>query len=96
MSSAPHPLCPLTGDEIQASARLIESVWPQSVSLSFKVITLSEPAKEKLAPYLEAFDNGTSPSPLERLAFVAYYIRGTVSGPHFVIMYDLTVTGYFS
>ncbi|KLO90872.1 peroxisomal amine oxidase (copper-containing) [Fusarium fujikuroi] len=77
MSSAPHPLCPLTGDEIQASARLIESVWPQSVSLSFKVITLSEPPKEKLAPYLEAFDNGASPSPLERLAFVAYYIRGT-------------------
>ncbi|KAI1043603.1 hypothetical protein LB505_011810 [Fusarium chuoi] len=77
MSSAPHPLCPLTGDEIQASARLIESVWPQSVSLSFKVITLSEPPKEKLAPYLEAFDSGTSPSPLERLAFVAYYIRGT-------------------
>ncbi|KAI6752345.1 hypothetical protein HG530_013714 [Fusarium avenaceum] len=76
-SSIPHPLCPLTGDEIQASARLIESVWPQSVSLSFKVITLSEPPKDKLAPYLEAFDNGKSPSPLDRRVFVAYYIRTT-------------------
>jgi primary-amine oxidase len=78
MASVPHPLCPLTGDEIQSTARLIESVWPQSVSLSFKVITLSEPPKEKLAPYLQALDSGKTPSPLERRVFVCYYIRGTV------------------
>ncbi|CEI61777.1 Copper amine oxidase 1 [Fusarium venenatum] len=77
MASIPHPLCPLTGDEIQSTARLIESVWPESVSLSFKVITLSEPPKEKLAPYLHALDNGKSPSPPERRVFVAYYIRKT-------------------
>lgn len=78
MASVPHPLCPLTGDEIQSTARLIESVWPESVSLSFKVITLSEPPKEKLAPYLQALDNSQSPSPLERRVFVAYYVRNTV------------------
>ncbi|KAF5024439.1 hypothetical protein F66182_3525 [Fusarium sp. NRRL 66182] len=77
MSPVPHPLCPLTGTEIQASARLIKSVWPQSVSLYFKVITLSEPPKEKLAPYLEALDGGEKPLSLERRAFVAYYIRRT-------------------
>ncbi|GKU15181.1 unnamed protein product, partial [Fusarium langsethiae] len=71
MTSVPHPLCPLTGDEIQSTARLIESVWPGSVSLSFKVITLSEPPKEKLAPYLQALDNGQAPSSLERRVFVA-------------------------
>ena len=70
MVSVPHPLCPLTGDEIQSTARLIESVWPQSVSLSFKVITLSEPPKEKLAPYLQALDSGMTPSPLEWGGFV--------------------------
>jgi primary-amine oxidase len=78
MGSVPHPLCPLTGHEIQSTARLIESVWPESVSLSFKVITLSEPPKEKLAPYLQALDNGNSPSSLERRVFAAYYIRNTV------------------
>ncbi|KAF4966508.1 hypothetical protein FZEAL_10643 [Fusarium zealandicum] len=73
----PHPLCPLTAREIQSTARLVESVWPPSVSLRFKVITLSEPPKEKLVPYLETLDKGLSVPQLDRHVFVAYYIRKT-------------------
>ncbi|KAJ4181471.1 hypothetical protein NW767_013522 [Fusarium falciforme] len=75
-SPPPHPLCPLSASEIQASARLVQGAWPASVSLRFKVITLSEPPKQQLAPYLAALEKGP-PSPLDRRAFVAYYIRKT-------------------
>ncbi|WYZ39727.1 hypothetical protein EsH8_IV_000068 [Colletotrichum jinshuiense] len=72
-----HPLCPLSGAEIQTAARLIESAWPQSVSLRFKVVTLSEPAKGELVPWFEAIDKGLSPPQPDRRAFLAYYIRKT-------------------
>ncbi|KAK2011733.1 copper amine oxidase [Colletotrichum eremochloae] len=75
--SVPHPLCPLSGAEIQAAAQLIQTSWPQSVSLQFKVVTLNEPAKAELAPYLDARDKGQSPAQPDRRAFLAYYIRGT-------------------
>ncbi|KAK1597067.1 copper amine oxidase [Colletotrichum navitas] len=75
--SAPHPLCPLSGAEIQAAAQLIQTCWPQSVSLQFKVVTLSEPAKAQLAPYLDARDKGQSPPQPDRRAFLTYYVRGT-------------------
>lgn len=76
--SAPHPLCPLSGAEIKAAAQVIQTAWPASVSLRFKVVTLSEPAKGELAPYLDAKDKGLSATQPDRRAFLAYYIRGTV------------------
>lgn len=76
--SVQHPLCPLSGAEIQTAAQLIESAWPQSVSLRFKVVTLSEPAKGELVPWFEAIDKGLSPPQPDRRAFLAYYIRKTV------------------
>ncbi|KAJ0163852.1 Copper amine oxidase 1 [Colletotrichum tanaceti] len=75
--SVPHPPCPLSGAEIQAAAQLIQTSWPTSVSLRFKVVTLSEPAKAELAPYLDAKDRGLSPTQPDRRAFLAYYVRGT-------------------
>lgn len=78
MSSVPHPLCPLTGAEIQYAAQLMQSAWPSSVSLQFKAITLSEPAKKELVPYLAAKEQGQSPTPPDRRVFAAYYIRKTV------------------
>ncbi|KAF4831072.1 Copper amine oxidase 1 [Colletotrichum tropicale] len=77
MSSIPHPLCPLTGAEIQYAAKLIQAAWPASVALQFKAITLNEPAKQELVPYLTAQEKGLSPSPPDRRVFAAYYIRKT-------------------
>ena len=75
---AAHPLCPLTASEISTTAELVRSVWPANTDLRFKVITLDEPAKKSMIPYLEA-EHGGKPLPsIPRKAFVSYYIRNTV------------------
>ncbi|KIV76854.1 hypothetical protein PV11_08709 [Exophiala sideris] len=76
-SSAPHPLCPLTSAELTTTADLVRSVWPSNIDLRFKVITLEEPAKKQMIPYLEAEHNGSSLPRIPRKAFVSYYIRNT-------------------
>jgi primary-amine oxidase len=74
-----HPLCPLTGDEIKAASSLVQSVWPSDAHLRFKVVMLEEPPKADLMPYLDA-EHSEQPLPhVDRKAFVAYYIRNTVS-----------------
>jgi Cu2+-containing amine oxidase len=74
-----HPLCPLTASEISRTANLIKSVWPVNIDLRFKAITLLEPEKKSFIPYLEAEHNGGPLPKIPRKAFVAYYIRNTVS-----------------
>ena len=79
-SSAPsHPLGPLSATEITLSSELIKAVWPADISLHFRVITLSEPRKAELAPYLLAERAGETKPSIDRRAFVVYYLRGTVS-----------------
>jgi len=74
-----HPLCPLTATEIKESARLIRGKYPAKTDIHFKVITLQEPVKAELVPFLEAEHATKRPLPrLERKAFIAYYIRNTV------------------
>ncbi|KAK7513134.1 copper amine oxidase [Phyllosticta citriasiana] len=73
-----HPLAPLTAEEIKAAAAVIKSVWPAGTDLQFKNITLEEPAKADVVPYLDAEHAGTPlPSGIRRKAFVNYYIRNT-------------------
>ncbi|KAL8944777.1 MAG: hypothetical protein Q9216_000199 [Gyalolechia sp. 2 TL-2023] len=72
-----HPLSPLTSSEIINAAHLVQSLYPASTSLQYKAITLSEPPKAQLVPYLEAEHNGGRTSDVERTAFVCYYIRNT-------------------
>lgn len=74
-----HPLAPLTGDEIKAAAAIIKSVWPAGTDLQFKNITLEEPAKAEVIPYLDAEHAGASLPSFQRKAFINYYIRNTVS-----------------
>ena len=74
-----HPLGPLSAQEIIDSANLVRGCWPSNVTLRFKVITLFEPAKAELAPYLIAERAGKKPSPIDRRALVVYYFKGTVS-----------------
>jgi primary-amine oxidase len=74
-----HPLGPLTAQEITASAALIRACWPDDIECHFKVVTLLEPAKAELIPYLAAERAGQKPGGIDRRAFVVYYFRGTVS-----------------
>ena len=77
--SVTHPLAPLSAQEIQAASSLIYNQWPENTDLQFKVITLNEPAKAEMVPYLEAeFQEQRLPS-IDRRVMVAYYIRKTVS-----------------
>lgn len=80
-ASVPHPLCPLTATEISTTADLLRSVWPSNIDLRFKVITLDEPAKKQMIPYLEAEHSGAPFPQIPRKSFVSYYIRNTVSSP---------------
>ena len=73
-----HPLCPLSALEIEASVSLIKALHPPETDLLFKQITLNEPAKEQLAPYLDAEFSGSQKTSIDRRSFVNYYIRYTV------------------
>jgi primary-amine oxidase len=74
-----HPLGPLTSDEISESASLIKGLWPSNTNIQFKTITLQEPSKADLVPFLEAEHAGQQTPAVERRSFVVYYIRNTVS-----------------
>merc|ERR1712230_258220 len=76
-ASVPHPLCPLAATEISTTADLLRSVWPSNIDLRFKVITLDEPAKKQMIPYLEAEHSGAPFPQIPRKSFVSYYIRNT-------------------
>lgn len=73
-----HPLSPLAASEITRSSELIKSIYPRSTDLYFKAISLEEPEKALLGPYLQAEHNGRKRVPIDRKAFVCYYIRNTV------------------
>ncbi|KAL2127438.1 hypothetical protein VTI74DRAFT_10742 [Chaetomium olivicolor] len=76
-SSKHHPLGPLTAKEIARTADLVRGCWPENVDCHFKVVTLLEPAKVDLVPYLAAERAGRDPGTIDRRAFVVYYFRGT-------------------
>src|SRR5947209_2707587 len=78
---AAHPLCPLTASEISNTAQLIKNLWPSNADLLFKVITLEEPQKKHLVPYLDAEHAGKTVPRIDRKAFVAYYLKNTVRFP---------------
>ncbi|KAK3313252.1 copper amine oxidase [Apodospora peruviana] len=72
-----HPLGPITAAEITQSSGLIKAFWPEGTDCHFKGITLLEPTKAELAPYLAAERAGQTPFPIDRRSFVIYYFRGT-------------------
>lgn len=76
---AVHPLSPLTASEIVRAADLIRNLYPTGIQLQFKAVTLQEPEKARLVPYLDAEHGGRRLPSIDRRAFVAYYIRNTVS-----------------
>ena len=74
-----HPLCPITATEIRQSADLIRSLYPAKTDFRFKSITLEEPEKAQLMPYLDAEHSGGRLPHIDRKIFVCYYLRNTVS-----------------
>ncbi|KAI9723695.1 MAG: hypothetical protein M1812_000995 [Candelaria pacifica] len=72
-----HPLSPLTALEIATCADLIRGLYPASTILQFKAITLEEPEKHQLLPFLAAEHDGLNTPPIERNAFACYYIKNT-------------------
>ena len=76
--SKEHPLGPLIAEEIKQSASLIRAAWPAETEIQFKTITLLEPEKALLLPYLQAERKGEKPAPIQRKSFVTYVIKNTV------------------
>lgn len=74
-----HPLSSLSAAEIETAARLVKELAPGRTDWQFKAITLEEPPKKTLIPYLEAEHEGRNPPKIKRQAFVAYYLRTTVT-----------------
>ncbi len=74
-----HPLSPITASEIRAAAGLVRRLYPSTTNFQFKTITLEEPEKARLVPYLEAEHNAQRLPKIDRKAFVCYYLRNTVS-----------------
>ncbi|TGO73773.1 hypothetical protein BELL_0332g00030 [Botrytis elliptica] len=72
-----HPLGPLTAAEILQSSQIIKSSWPAEVTLQFKSITLEEPKKAELVPFLAAEHSGSALPKIDRRSFVVYYIKNT-------------------
>ncbi|EKG22565.1 Copper amine oxidase [Macrophomina phaseolina MS6] len=75
--AAVHPLAPLSGDEIKAASAIIQSAWPHGTNLHFKAVTLEEPPKAQVVPYLDAEHSGAPLPSIPRKAFINYYIRNT-------------------
>ena len=71
-----HPLDPLTADEILKVSALLKAHSPKQ-SLHFKIITIIEPPKTQLRPFLKAERNGAIKENLTRKASSLYYHRGT-------------------
>jgi primary-amine oxidase len=79
VQAAVHPFAPLSGDEIRIAAGLIKAQWPAQADFHFKVLTLAEPPKAEVLPYLEAEKSGRPLPRIARKAWINYYIRNTVS-----------------
>lgn len=79
-----HPLAPLDAAEITTAAELVKALWPSATDLQFKAITLEEPPKTEVIPFLHAERHGLPLPYIGRKAFANYYIRNTVSAASFL------------
>lgn len=73
-----HPLSPLTAHEITSASYIVQQSWPSGTDLHFKTVTLEEPPKSLVLPYLDAEHSNNELPSVPRKAFVNYYIRNTV------------------
>lgn len=73
----PHPFDPLVEEEIKCSSQFIRHAYPENADLDFRSISLYEPEKAEMIPFLEAEHSGKNlnhvPHP-NRQARVVYYL----------------------
>ncbi|KAF9886316.1 hypothetical protein FE257_011575 [Aspergillus nanangensis] len=75
---SPHPLDPLSPEEITLAGRLLKKAFPGD-HIVFRVVTLQEPPKAHMIPFLDAEHTGKpSISSPKRTAFIQFY-RGTAA-----------------
>lgn len=72
-----QPFAPLSSQEILSTSAVIRKQWPGR-QLDFKTITLKEPEKVLMIPYLEAVQKSHRLPTIPRQSLVSYYISGTV------------------
>ncbi|EXJ55847.1 primary-amine oxidase [Cladophialophora yegresii CBS 114405] len=86
--SPPHPLDPLTPQEISATAQHVRKAFPDSEAY-FRVITLAEPPKEEMMVFLDAEHEGQPVGKRPaRLATVQVFFGAKRDSEHF---YELKV-----
>lgn len=72
-----HPLAPVDANEIKQAVSFVRAEWPAGTDLHFKCVTLQEPAKREVVPFLAAEANGQTLPKIDRRVMVNYYIRKT-------------------
>lgn len=72
-----HPLDPLNPVEITLAAAIIRSAYPPGSPIRFKAITLDEPSKALVLPYLDAEHEGLKLPAVPRTAYVLYVMVNT-------------------
>ena len=72
-----HPLDPLTPDEITKAAAILRAAYPPGSPITFKAITLDEPAKAAVVAYLDAEHRGAPLPIVPRTAYVVYVMKNT-------------------
>ncbi|RDW60683.1 amine oxidase-2 [Coleophoma cylindrospora] len=73
MAIEPHPLDPLSPQEISLAAKLLKNHCSDK-NVIFRIITLAEPSKKLMIPFLQAEKTSQPRLPPPRVAFVQYYM----------------------
>ena len=72
-----HPYAPLSANEITYASTLLSAQWPEDTDIHYKTVTLAEPPKRDVVPYIEAEARNATLPTIDRKAFVSYYLRKT-------------------
>ncbi|KAH6630018.1 copper amine oxidase [Chaetomium sp. MPI-SDFR-AT-0129] len=72
-----HPFDPLTGKEIQLAAEILRKHHAVPTEILFRAITLCEPRKADMVPFLDQEHAGEAPAPPARIARILAHVNGT-------------------
>jgi primary-amine oxidase len=75
--AALHPLDPLSPSEITKASEVLHNSYPADSPIHFKAVTLDEPPKAFVIPYLEAEHAGRPLPIVPRTAYVLYNLLNT-------------------
>lgn len=87
----PHPLDQLSSDEIRSAAGIIRQARPKGTSIIYRTITLEEPAKATLIPFLELEHQGKLSPWTERPPRLARVLHDVIGQDKNVDLYESVV-----